>query len=72
MQGRPTKRIEVKVNEPLYVTKRGIRIKVSHRRARSKTGIFYLTVGGLWWREHEKKKWKKISWDELVEIFKER
>jgi hypothetical protein len=72
MQGRPTKRIEVIVNEPLYVTKRGIQIKVSHKRAHSKTGIFYLTVGGLWWREHEKKNWKKISWDELVEIFMER
>ncbi len=72
MQGRPSKKIEVKVNELLYIGKRGIQIKVTHKRARSKTGIFYLTVGGLWWREHEKKNWKKVSWDELVEMFMER
>jgi len=72
MQGKPTKWIEVKVNEPFHVGKRGIQIKVSHKRAHAKTGIFYLTVGGLWWREHEKKNWKKFTWDELVEVFMEK
>ena len=53
-RGIPSKWIEVKVHEPFFVGKRG---------------IFYVTVGGLWWREHEKKNWKKISWDKLVELF---
>jgi hypothetical protein len=41
------------------------------KREHSKRGIFYVTVGGLWWREHEKKNWKKISWDKLVEVFED-
>jgi hypothetical protein len=71
-RGIPSKWIEVKVNEPFYVGKRGIQIKVWKKREHSKRGIFYVTVGGLWWREHEKKNWKKISWDKLVEVFEDK
>ena len=68
-RGRPTKWIEIKVEEPIRIGKRGVQIKLSRKHERSKRGIFYLTVGGLWWREHEKKNWKKKSWDELEEVF---
>ena len=68
-RGIPSQWIEVSVHEPFYVGKRGIQIKVWKKREHSKRGIFYVTVGGLWWREHEKKNWKKISWDKLVDVF---
>src|SRR5258706_16206058 len=68
MKGRPSKKFEVKVNEVLNIVKRGIQIKVTHKTARSKTGIFYLTVGGLWTRDHEKNSWIKVTWVRVVEM----
>jgi hypothetical protein len=68
-QGRPTKWIEIKVEEPIYIGKRGVQIKVWKKHEHSKRGIFYLTVGGLWWREHEKKNWKKKTWEDLQAFF---
>ena len=71
-KGKPSKWIEIKVDEFFYIGKRGIQIKVWKKHEHSKRGLFYVSVGGLSWREHEKKKWKQISWDELEQIFMEK
>jgi len=70
-RGRPTKWIEIKIEEPIPIGKRGVMIRLWKKREHAKRGIFYLTVGGLWWREHEKKNWKKKTWDEIEKMFNE-
>ena len=71
-KGRPTKWVQARVRETVFIGKAGIQFEVwqKWKKADRKLGTMIVSVGGIRWRPINGKLSKRISWTDLAGLFK--
>ncbi len=67
-KGKPSKWVNLSINEEIYLTKAGIQITVWHKNKSKHTGKYFISVGGISFIPYDKSKKKRRSWDEIQEF----
>lgn len=63
-RGKPTKRVEMTVNQPISLNKNGLTIAVWDEERGRLHGTLVVSVGGLCWYPH-KRRGRRHTWDDL-------
>jgi hypothetical protein len=66
-KGKPSKWASVKINEPIHLTKRGMKITIWDKYGRTHRGYCTVSIGGIRWTPYGKQKAFFLRWDGIEE-----
>ena len=67
-RGRPTKWATVKITEPVYLGRAGIKVVVWDKYKKKRRGTIVVSIGGIRWYPRSAKKYTRLSWNQLSKI----
>ncbi len=67
-QGRPTKWATAAIDEPIALSKSGMRVVVWDKWGKKRRGTAVISVGGIRWYPYKARNYTRISWDQLSKM----